>query len=46
VDGLIDELVEIRLQLEELNKTLAHLTMIHLSALVFVSALLTLLLLR
>ena len=46
MDGLIEELEEIRAQLEELNRTLTHLTMIHLSALVFVSALLVLLLLR
>jgi hypothetical protein len=46
VDGLIEELEEIRFQLEELNRTLTHLTMIHLSALLFISVVLALLLLR
>jgi hypothetical protein len=46
MDSLIEELKEIRAQLEELNKTLTHLTMIHLSALLFISAVLALLLLR
>jgi hypothetical protein len=45
VDGLIEELEEIRAQLEEMNKTLTHLTMIHLSALLFISVVLALLLL-
>ena len=43
---VVEELAEIRAQLEELNKTMEHLTMIHLAALLFTSALLALLLLR
>jgi hypothetical protein len=43
---VLEELEEIRAQLEEMNKTLTHMTMIHLSALLFISVVLALLLLR
>jgi len=43
VPGVVEKLEEVVQQLEELNKTLTHLVMVHLSALLFISALLALL---